>query len=265
MGDYAQTAPIETFTASKHAHHPTELARMQGARLVTASETEEGRRWDEAKIKWLTGGDTITARFMRGDFFEFRPQHKILIIGNHKPGIRTADEAMRRRFHLIPFNATIPKAQRDKTLDEKLEKELPGILAWLIKGCLEWQRIGLATPASIERATDEYLTAEDNFELWFKDCAERDFKGKEALKLVYTSWKDWCEENGEYVEFEQSLQEKAGEQGVQDWQGGDRRRCEGDEPDGGGADGGGGEDEGEGEGGKWVLLTRDSGFRPRLS
>ena len=208
MADYAQIAPIDTFTASKHSRHETELARMQGARLVTASETEEGKRWDEAKIKWLTGGDRISARFMRGDYFEFNPQHKLLIVGNHKPGIRTADEAIRRRFHLIPFNATVPKEKRDKILDEKLEAELPGILAWLIKGCLEWQRIGLATPTSITDATDEYLTGEDNFEAWFKDCAERGHKDFEPLKTVYASWKAWCDENGEYVESNKAFRKR---------------------------------------------------------
>ena len=109
LGAYAQTAPIETFTASQFERHPTEIAGLRGARLVTAVETEEGRRWAESRIKALTGGDKVSARFMKQDFFEFLPQFKLIIAGNHKPGLRSVDEAIRRRFHLIPFNVTIPQ------------------------------------------------------------------------------------------------------------------------------------------------------------
>jgi Family of unknown function (DUF5906) len=113
LGDYHTTAPIETFSASQNDRHPTELAALRGAHLVTATETQEGRPWDETKIKLLTGGDRISARFMRGDFFEFVPQFKLIIAGNHKPSLRTVDEAIRRRFHLVPFTVTIPPAERD--------------------------------------------------------------------------------------------------------------------------------------------------------
>src|SRR5215472_9579086 len=113
LGSYHQTAPIETFTASTTDRHPTELAGLRAARLVTAVETEEGRRWAESKIKMLTGGDKISARFMRQDFFEFTPQFKLVIAGNHKPGLRSVDEAIRRRFNLIPFVVTIPPNERD--------------------------------------------------------------------------------------------------------------------------------------------------------
>ena len=146
MGDYCRIAPIETFTASISERHPTDLAGLRGARLVTAVETEEGRRWAESKIKALTGGDKISARFMRQDFFEFTPQFKLLIAGNHKPGLRSVDEAIRRRFYLIPFTVTIPTAERDPELLEKLKTERPGILHWMIEGCLRWQQHGLAPP-----------------------------------------------------------------------------------------------------------------------
>ncbi len=108
LGDYHKTASIETFTASNTDRHPTDLAGLRGARLVTAIETEEGRRWAESRIKTLTGGDRVSARFMRQDFFEFTPQFKLVIAGNHKPSLRSVDEAIRRRFHLIPFAVTIP-------------------------------------------------------------------------------------------------------------------------------------------------------------
>jgi putative DNA primase/helicase len=132
-GDYHRTAPIETFTASSVDRHPTELAGLRGARLVTAIETEEGRRWAESRIKSLTGGDKISARFMRQDFFEYTPQFKLIIAGNHKPGLKSVDEAIRRRFNLIPFTVTIPPEERDEALPEKLKAELPGIMQWMIE------------------------------------------------------------------------------------------------------------------------------------
>src|SRR5215208_3391713 len=146
VGDYHKAAPIETFTASSHDRHPTELAGLRGARLVTANETEEGRRWAESRIKTLTGGDVIAARFMRQDFFEYLPAFKLIIAGNHKPGLRSVDEAIRRRFNLIPFTVTIPREERDLELGQKLKPEWPGILAWMIDGCMDWQRQGLAAP-----------------------------------------------------------------------------------------------------------------------
>jgi putative DNA primase/helicase len=123
MGGYAAVAEMATFTASNGDRHPTDLAMLRGARLVTAQETEEGRQWAEARIKTLTGGDPITARFMRQDFFTFAPQFKLFIAGNHKPGLRNVDEAMRRRLHLIPFTVSIPPGERDPDLPEKLRAE----------------------------------------------------------------------------------------------------------------------------------------------
>jgi putative DNA primase/helicase len=129
LGDYHKTAPIESFVASTGDRQPTNLAGPRGARLVSATETEEGRRWAEAKIKQLTGGDTVSARFMRQDFFEFRPQFKLFVASNHKPSLRSVDEAIRRRFHLVPFAVTIPDEERDGEVAEKLKDEWPGILA----------------------------------------------------------------------------------------------------------------------------------------
>jgi putative DNA primase/helicase len=119
IGEYHRTAPIETFTASHTDRHPTDLAGLRGARLVTAIETEEGRRWAESRIKTLTAGDPVSARFMRQDFFDYVPQFKLMFAGNHKPGLRSVDEAIRRRFNLIPFTVTIPARERDKTLGDK--------------------------------------------------------------------------------------------------------------------------------------------------
>jgi putative DNA primase/helicase len=122
---YAAIAPISTFTASQTDQHPTDLAMLRGARLVVAQETEENRTWAISRIKMMTGGDLIAARFMRQDFFTYRPQFKLLILGNHKPSLQNVDEATRRRFHLIPFTVTIPAEERDQKLADKLKAEYP--------------------------------------------------------------------------------------------------------------------------------------------
>jgi len=121
LADYHRTAPIETFTVTYGDRHPTDLAGLRGARLVSATETDEGRRWAEAKIKMLTGGDTVSARFMRQDFFDYTPQFKLMIAGNHKPSLRSVDEAIRRRFNMLPFTVTIPEHERDQQLGDKLK------------------------------------------------------------------------------------------------------------------------------------------------
>lgn len=208
LNDYHRTSPIETFTASSFSQHPTELARLRGARLVTANETEENRRWAEARIKTLTGGDRISARFMRQDFFEFIPQFKLLIAGNHKPGLRSVDEAMRRRFHLLPFTVTIPAEERDPKLSEKIRGEWPGILQWMIEGCLEWQRIGLAPPAAVTDATAEYLSAEDTISSWIEDRCERRPDAWAASSALYSDWKSWAEASSEAVGSQKNFAQK---------------------------------------------------------
>jgi putative DNA primase/helicase len=199
VGDYHKTAPIETFTASHTDHHPTDLAGLHGARLVTSIETEEGRRWAENKIKALTGGDTISARFMRQDFFEFTPHFKLQIAGNHKPSLRSVDEAIRRRMHLIPWLVVIPPDERDKTLGEKLRAEWPGILAWIIEGCIRWQEMGLAPPKAVTSATDAYLEAEDALGAWIDEQCIRDPNAWEKTTTLYAAWKEWADRSGEYA------------------------------------------------------------------
>jgi putative DNA primase/helicase len=196
LNDYHTTAPIETFTASTNERHPTELATLRGARLVTAIETEEGRRWDETKIKTLTGGDRIAARFMRQDFFQFLPQFKLIIAGNHKPALRTVDEAIRRRLHLVPFTVTVPPERRDKNLSEKLKAEWPGVLQWMIEGCLAWQREGLNPPAAVRHATAEYLEAEDDLATWIGDCCLCDLDAWGGSSELYASWCGWAKTAG---------------------------------------------------------------------
>jgi putative DNA primase/helicase len=222
LGTYQKTAPIETFTAATTDRHPTDLAGLRGARLVTATETEEGRRWAESRIKALTGGDRIAARFMRQDFFEYVPAFKLFIVGNHKPSLRSVDEAIRRRFHLIPFSVTIPSADRDPDLGEKLKAEWPGILAWMIEGCLSWQEIGLRPPKAVLEATAAYLESEDAISAWIEEECERDPAAWEASAELFLSWKAWAERAAEHPgtmkRFVQQL-EARGLQPQRTWQG----------------------------------------------
>jgi putative DNA primase/helicase len=213
MGEYHRTAPIEMLLASKHERHPTELAGLVGRRLVTATETEQGKRWAEAKIKALTGGDRISARFMCKDFFEFEPRFKLVVAGNHKPSLNTVDEAIRRRFHLVPFTVIIPKGERDPELTEKLKSERPGILQWMIEGCAQWQEKGLDTPGCVTSATSEYLASQDVVRNWLDECTEKAPQVETASSKLFASWKVWCEQNGEYVGSSKVLAQKLVDQG----------------------------------------------------
>jgi putative DNA primase/helicase len=197
VGDYHRAAPIETFTASHTDRHPTDLAGLRDARLVTAIETDEGQHWAESKIKTLTGGDKISARFMRQDFFEYIPQFKLLIAGNHKPGLRSVDEAIRRRFNLIPFAVTIPK--QDRQFGEKLKAEWPGILAWTIQGCLDWQQRGLNPPDAVTAATDAYLEHKTRSRHGSMMIAFRMRQAWDSSKMLWASWKLWAERCGEFI------------------------------------------------------------------
>jgi P4 family phage/plasmid primase-like protien len=197
MSDYAKTAPMEAFTASTNEHHPTDLAGLQGARLVTATEVEDGKHWAESKLKRLTGGDKIAARFMRQDFFEFAPQFKLIIAGNHKPGLRAVDEAIRRRINLIPFTVTIPEEERDKDLTEKLRVESGGILQWMIDGCLDWQQQGLNPPAVVREATEDYFAGEDAIGRWLEERCDIDPTHSSAIGDLFENWRGWCYRNAE--------------------------------------------------------------------
>lgn len=199
VADYGVTAGMETFVASNSDRHPTDLASLRGARLVTATETEEGRHWAEARIKALTGGDKIAARHMRQDFFEFCPIFKLLVCGNHKPSLRNVDEAIRRRLHLIPFTVTIPPAERDPSLAERLREEWPGILAWMIEGALQWQEIGLQPPPVVRDATAEYLEAEDALAIWLAECTITDPTCYATSADLFRSWKSWAERARESI------------------------------------------------------------------
>jgi putative DNA primase/helicase len=213
LGGYAAVADMQTFTATSGDRHPTDVAMLRGARLVTAQETEQARRWAESRIKAMTGGDPITARFMRQDYFTFNPTFKLLIAGNHRPGIQSVDEGIRRRLHLIPFAVSIAKADRDEQLPLKLQAEWPGILAWAIDGCLEWQRMGLAPPAAVVSATKEYLDAEDAPANWLTECCIRDANLHSSSSALFASWRAYAEAAGEHVGSQKAFSQRLVAQG----------------------------------------------------
>ncbi len=196
LADYCHATPIETFTESKNDRHPTELARLHRVRLVTATETEAGRHWAESRLKELTGGEKIPARFMHKDFFEYLPAFKPVISGNHKPRLRSVGVAMRRRVNMIPFTVTIPPEERDPDLAKKLKAEWPGILQWMIDGCLDWLERGLAPPEAVTAATDAYFRAQDSLSFWLDECCERDPNAWTGTTSLFASWKAWAEKAG---------------------------------------------------------------------
>ena len=212
LADYHCKAQMDTFTESRHERHAEELAVLVGARLVTCTETEEGKRWNESRIKALTGRDRIRARFMRENSFEFDPQFKLLIAGNHAPHLRNVDEAMRRRLHIIPFTQPVPMEERDDELADKLRAEYPQILSWMVRGAIAWQQHKLGRPDSIAQAVDTYLEGEDTLGEWLAEAVDLEPLGKCQTSGAYANFKRWAEGTGEYVmsqkRFVQALKER---------------------------------------------------------
>ncbi len=192
MGDYAAVAMMDLFVKREGDGHTAKLAALAGARLVTASETDEGKPWDEPKIKQLTGGDPVTARWMRGNPFTFTPQFKLVIAGNHPPVLRNVDDAMRRRFNILPF--TNKPARPDRQLEEKLRAEAGQILSWAIAGCIAWQRDGLGRPDGVTQATADYFAEQDVFGQWIEERCELRQGSYEPLSLLFADWSAFATE-----------------------------------------------------------------------
>ena len=200
LGDYAMRTPTKTLLATRSDSIPNDVARLKGARFVSASESEEGRHLAESLIKELTGQDTISARFMRGEWFDFKPTHKLWLSTNHKPQIRGTEDAIWRRIMLIPWNVQIPPAEQDRTLLEKLHSELPGILAWVVRGCVAWQREGLRPPDEVTRATAEYRAEMDVMSAFLDECCEQRANAWTYARDLYKAYEWWCMETGERAE-----------------------------------------------------------------
>jgi putative DNA primase/helicase len=197
LGEYGMQAAPELLLAKKGEAHPTEIADLAGKRLAVCTEIEQGRALAEVQVKQLTGGDRVKARFMRQDFFEFEPTHKIFLAANHRPIIRGTDYAIWRRIHLVPFNATFKEDQQDKGLLSKLLAELPGILAWAVRGCSEWQIAGLQPPAAVVAATRSYREDQDVFADFLADRCVLGPERSCSAESLYQAFVGWCQATGE--------------------------------------------------------------------
>lgn len=206
LGSYSWRTGIDTFSAGPDKH-PTMFASMVGKRLVWTSETEQGRKWAAARIKDLSGGDPINARFMRQDEFTFQPTFKLLISGNHQPTIADVDDAIRGRFHVIPFDQTFAgREQRD--LDERLKAEWPGILQWAIDGCLDWQHNGFVISEKVAIATEEYFAGQDMFSEWIDDKCTVGPEYEALTADLLPSWNAHLKQAGEPHETTRALAER---------------------------------------------------------
>jgi len=197
LGDYAKQTSTETLMLKRSGSIPNDIARLTGTRCAIAMETESGKRLAEGLIKQLTGSDTVTARFLFKEWFEFKPTFKILLGCNHKPQIGGTDLAIWRRIKLIPFTVTIPEKEKDKKLLDKLRKESPGILRWAVEGCLSWQKQGLGEPSEVKAATEKYQREMDALGQFLTDCCTQKPGVQVGASEVYEAYRWWCKRNGD--------------------------------------------------------------------
>ena len=214
LGDYAAGTPPETFVGRRDGTIPNDIARLKGKRFVATAEAEEGKPLSESLIKRLTGRDTISARFMRGEWFDFRPEFKPWLATNHKPTVRGQDRAIWDRLKLIPFTVTIPEAEQDKNLANRLRKELPGILAWAVRGCLQWQEDGLGAPDEVIEATGSYRAEQDTLGAFIDDECTLAENAKATAKSLYAAYRQWCKLHGEEPMTRTAFGLQLGERGL---------------------------------------------------
>ena len=170
VGGYAQSAPDGFLMAGRDGGHPTDIARLRGARILIASEQTGGKKFDEAKVKRLTGGDMLTGRFMRGDFFDFKPSHMIVVATNHLPAVPEGGPSFWRRARLINFSHVVPEDRRDPDLHNRLvTDEGAAILGWMVQGAMSVLASGVKTPAKVLAATDDYRVSEDTLASFVRD------------------------------------------------------------------------------------------------
>jgi putative DNA primase/helicase len=202
LGGLAWQAAPDLLMSDNQRRHPTEQADLYGRRVVICQETAEGRRLNEVLVKQLTGSDPITARRMHENFWQFLPTWKIWLSTNHKPEIRGTDHAIWRRVRLIPFNVTFHDVGqgtpvKDLRMEEKLTAELPGILAWAVRGALSWQAEGIPAPQAVSDATGAYRASQDTVAGWMDECCIVNRGAEAKASELYASYKMWCEQSGE--------------------------------------------------------------------
>lgn len=219
LGKLALQAAPDLLMADKgQRRHPTEQADLFSKRIVVCQETEKGRRFNEALVKQLTGGDAIRARRMHEDFWEFEPTHKLWLSTNHKPEILGTDYAIWRRIRLIPFNVQFTddgEPRKDPAMESKLSAELPGILAWGIQGCLDWQRDGLRPPQAVKVATQAYREEMDVLAAFLAECCVEHRRAEVTAAALYAAYCEWCARSNEHPEKQRKFGTSLTERGIQ--------------------------------------------------
>lgn len=199
LGNYAHSFDPKLIVQNKYEGHPTNIASLHGVRFAYSSEVAEGASLDEGRVKAITGGDTITARFMRKDEFSWTPTHKLWMATNHLPTIKGTDKGIWRRVLVIPFDVNIPDDQRDNLLEEKLFAEARGILAWCIDGAIEYLKVGLRPPVEVVMASEHYKSEQDHVSLYLAESTIQEPGTICPAGDLYLGFKRWCEDNGQQV------------------------------------------------------------------
>lgn len=200
LGDYSATADFDTFLARREGGPRNDIARLAGRRLVASIEMEEGRRLAEGLVKMLTGGDTVSARFLYREAFEFRPSAKLWLVANTKPRVSDDDAAIWRRIRLIPFEHTVPPEERDPSVKDRLRDPAiggPAVLAWAVRGCLAWQCDGLRAPERIARATSAYREEMDPLAAFLDERCVLEGDASVPAGELYQAYVAWARESGE--------------------------------------------------------------------
>jgi len=232
MGSYSDTVPVKSVIGGGGGDIPADIAKIAGARLVTATEPSANQSWNEERVKAMTGGDLISARFLHQNFFEYYPTYKIVIVGNHEPNIETADDAMLRRVKIVPANHKVPRSKQIADLSSRvLEEEGEQVLRWMIDGCLRWTRDGLKLPSAVQDATDAYAEDESILDRFVEEqCVVEDGAFVSRAKL-YEAWRNFCyargEEPGPEKGFKRTFGPKAADLGLsnhRDFEEGQQRR-----------------------------------------
>lgn len=199
-GNYAKQMNVQTIVAKKNQSGSanSDIARLEGARIVTSSELNEGDRFDESLVKQLTGGDKILARFLYGSEFEYKPKFKIWMATNHLPIIRGTDDGIWRRIKIIPFNIQIPKEKVDKKLEYKLKAEYTGILNWIVQGAIMWQQEGLEDPEAVKQVIENYRAEMDPLDAFLEECCTTGQNYSIKARDMYNAYHEWAKESEEY-------------------------------------------------------------------
>jgi P4 family phage/plasmid primase-like protien len=217
LGSYAQMmAPdllLERRSPRDSGSASPDVARLRGVRFAAGIETKEGQRWNESLVKMLTGSDRITARFLRREFFEFDPSWKLVLSVNHKPIVRGTDHGIWRRIHLVDFDRTFEGPAKDPELTSRLKGEAPGILALLVRSCLEWQAKGLEVPDRVAGAVNKYRAGQDVVGSFLRECCNEDATKRTPVARMYTAYRYWCQDSGEYCHGKHAFNNQLRERG----------------------------------------------------